>query len=117
MVDSTTRAEFIAGWLPGGKYDGVVGIYLHWKTWKMIGPFNKEIINAVSTSVKWISQIGAGYDLIDVEACREKGRFPVSLQIPYAPTFSHLSQMYEFLGHQPLRARVRCTLLTIIRLS
>ncbi|KAI0918961.1 hypothetical protein AcV5_002004 [Taiwanofungus camphoratus] len=74
-MDSPNRADFLAGLQPGGKYDGVVGLYRHNSSAERIGLFDKQIIQALSKSVKWVAHNGAGYDQIDVETCKEKGIF------------------------------------------
>nr|VWO95815.1 Conserved virulence factor C [Ganoderma boninense] len=72
-MDSPNRTEFFAGLQqPGGKYDGIVGIYRHNVSTDHIGIFDKELIAKLPTSVKWIAHNGAGYDQIDVHACKER---------------------------------------------
>ncbi|THH20207.1 hypothetical protein EUX98_g8624 [Antrodiella citrinella] len=73
VMDSPDRAHFLANLKPGGKYEGIVGTYRHNASAEHIGIFDREIIEALSTSVKWIAHNGAGYDQIDVQACKEKG--------------------------------------------
>ncbi|KAK7057527.1 putative 2-hydroxyacid dehydrogenase UNK4.10 [Favolaschia claudopus] len=53
--DTPTRADFLAAFQPNGKYHDV------------------EIVDGFSSSVKWIAHNGAGYDQIDVLACKAKG--------------------------------------------
>ncbi|EMD33110.1 hypothetical protein CERSUDRAFT_118165 [Gelatoporia subvermispora B] len=73
-MDSPTRADFLVGLRPGGKYAGVVGLYRHNISADHIGVFDHEIIAALADAgVKWIAHNGAGYDQIDVHACKEKG--------------------------------------------
>lgn len=36
--------------------------------------FDKELIKALPESVKWIAHNGAGYDQIDIDACKAKGK-------------------------------------------
>ncbi|KAH7926969.1 hypothetical protein BV22DRAFT_315920 [Leucogyrophana mollusca] len=72
-LDSFTRADFLAEFKPGGKYAGTVGIYRRNVSAARIGVFDKELIDAIAVSVKWIAQNGAGYDEIDVEECKLKG--------------------------------------------
>jgi lactate dehydrogenase-like 2-hydroxyacid dehydrogenase len=38
-----------------------------------IGIFDKELVGAFPSSVKWIAHNGAGYDQIDAQACKAKG--------------------------------------------
>ena len=72
-MDSPTRADFLDGLKPGGKYEGIVAIYRHNNSADRIGVFDKELIDALSVSVNWIAHNGAGYDQIDALACKEKG--------------------------------------------
>lgn len=36
--------------------------------------FDKELIDSLPSSVKWIAHNGAGYDPVDVRACIAKGK-------------------------------------------
>lgn len=81
-MDSPTRANFLAGLKNKGKYGGIVGVYRHNSSADRIGVFDKEIINALAPSVKWIAHNGAGYDQIDVNECKEKGGLDSSLFLP-----------------------------------
>ncbi|KAF8222879.1 2-hydroxyacid dehydrogenase [Tricholoma matsutake] len=72
-MDSRNRQEFLEGFCPGGKYSNVVGIYRENASAGKIGIFDKELINGLSSSVKWIAHNGAGYDPVDVQACISKG--------------------------------------------
>ncbi|TCD66554.1 hypothetical protein EIP91_001275 [Steccherinum ochraceum] len=65
--------SFLANLKSGGKYEGIVGLYRHNVSADSIGIFDREIVEALSPSVKWIAHNGAGYDQIDVQACKEKG--------------------------------------------
>jgi len=71
--DSKNRSDFLSAFQPGGKYSDVVGIYRENGSSDTIGVFDKEIINGLASSVKWIAHNGAGYDQIDVHACIAKG--------------------------------------------
>ncbi|KAJ7647642.1 hypothetical protein FB45DRAFT_822666 [Roridomyces roridus] len=70
---SATRADFLQGLQPGGKYDGVVGIFRDNSSANKIGFFDKELVDGFPSSLKWIAHNGAGYDQIDVLACKAKG--------------------------------------------
>jgi len=72
-LDSQNRADFLAAFRSGGKYADVVGIYRENGSANKIGVYDKEIIDALSPSVKWIAHNGAGYDPVDVHACIAKG--------------------------------------------
>lgn len=72
-MDSPSRADFVAGFKAGGKYEGVVGIYRHNVSAGQIGIFDAGLVDALPPYVKWIAHNGAGYDQIDVVACKAKG--------------------------------------------
>ncbi|KAF8448649.1 D-isomer specific 2-hydroxyacid dehydrogenase [Boletus edulis BED1] len=71
--DAPTRAEFFSRFQPGGSYDGTVGIYRRNVSAARIGIFDRELVEGLPPSVKWIAHNGAGYDSVDVHACKEKG--------------------------------------------
>ena len=73
-MDSPNRVDFLENLKPGGRYAGIVGVYRHNNSAAQIGVFDKEIISALATSVKWIAHNGAGYDQIDIHQCRVKGQ-------------------------------------------
>ncbi|CAL1711304.1 unnamed protein product [Somion occarium] len=74
VMDSPSRAHFLENLKPGGKYAGIVGTYRHNVSADHIGIFDKEIVDALAAAgLKWIAHNGAGYDQIDVAACKEKG--------------------------------------------
>ncbi|GFZ48905.1 Glyoxylate reductase 1 [Saitozyma sp. JCM 24511] len=77
-LESTTRDEFFKDCK--GKYQGVVGIYHHNDSSAAVGTFNKEFINALPSSVRYIVHNGAGYDQIDVDACTARG-----IQVGHTP--------------------------------
>ena len=73
-MDSPDRADFLSAFKVNGKYQGTLGVYRHNSSTRHIGVFDKEIIDALAPSVKWIAHNGAGYDQIDVEECLAKGK-------------------------------------------
>lgn len=73
VMDSPDRSHFLNNLKLGGKYEGIVGLYRHNISADRIGIFDREIIEALAPSVKWIAHNGAGYDQIDVVACKDKG--------------------------------------------
>ncbi|KAI0783053.1 D-isomer specific 2-hydroxyacid dehydrogenase [Abortiporus biennis] len=74
VMDSTDRKSFLADLKPNGKYSGIVGCYRHNISADKIGIFDREIIQHLSsTGMKWIAHNGAGYDQIDVIACKDFG--------------------------------------------
>lgn len=72
-VDSQSREEFFAELSGNGKFTNTVGIYRHNSSADRIGIFDKELIDRLPSSVKWIAHNGAGYDQIDVFAAKDKG--------------------------------------------
>ncbi|KAI0783054.1 D-isomer specific 2-hydroxyacid dehydrogenase [Abortiporus biennis] len=71
---SSSREDFLSSFSSGGAYEKVVGIYRRNITSARIGRFDREMIKALSErGVKWVAQIGAGYDQVDVQACKEFG--------------------------------------------
>jgi glyoxylate reductase len=50
-----------------------VGIYRENDSSKTLGVFDKELIEGLPESIKWIAHNGAGYDPVDVHACIAKG--------------------------------------------
>jgi glyoxylate reductase len=92
-MDSRSRHDFLEEFRPGGKYSGVVGIYRENTSAEQIGIFDKELVNGLSSSVKWIAHNGAGYDPVDVQACISRG-----IQIPRHPSleFIFCTKVYSF---------------------
>ncbi|KAF8345981.1 hypothetical protein F5887DRAFT_964351 [Amanita rubescens] len=72
-MDSPDRPSFLEACRPGGKYDGIIGIYRENESAQKIGKFDKEIIDGLPQSVKWIAHNGAGYDPVNVHACKARG--------------------------------------------
>jgi hypothetical protein len=70
---SPDRKTFLAEFGPGGKYENTMGIYRGNESSEKIGVFDKELINGLPSSVKWIVHNGAGYDPVDVHACESRG--------------------------------------------
>lgn len=61
-MDVADRSDFFNACKSGGKYANVVGIYRHNDSVASVGLFDKELINALPESVKYICHNGAGYD-------------------------------------------------------
>ncbi|KAF9228384.1 hypothetical protein BS17DRAFT_773626 [Gyrodon lividus] len=76
--DAPNRAEFFARFEPGGPYEGTVAVYRRNISAARIGIYDKVLVGGLPSSVKWIAHNGAGYDLVDVHACKEKGLAPLS---------------------------------------
>jgi len=73
LMDSQTRADFLQGLAPNGRYSGMIGVYRHNTSADFVGVFDEEIIASLAPTVKWIAHNGAGYDQIDVAACKRHG--------------------------------------------
>lgn len=74
VMDSSDKEAFLRELKPGGKYAGIVGTYRHNLSADKIGIFDAQIVEALAqTGVKWIAHNGAGYDQIDVQACKKHG--------------------------------------------
>ena len=82
-MDSPDRADLFANLNQGGKYEGTVAIYRDNSSAERVGVFDRALIGALPLGVRWIGHNGAGYDQIDVNACKEKG---ISALLPTHPT-------------------------------
>ncbi|KAG8932612.1 hypothetical protein FRC03_000745 [Tulasnella sp. 419] len=71
-MDSHSRDEFVKE-LNGGKYSGIVGIYRHNSSAERIGIFDEALISQLPSTLEWIAHNGAGYDQIDISACKRRG--------------------------------------------
>ncbi|KAF9874210.1 D-3-phosphoglycerate dehydrogenase [Colletotrichum karsti] len=70
---STSRQEFLVE-LRSGRLDGVVAICDRAPySLAVTGRFDKELVEALPKSLRFICHNGAGYDNIDVAACSERG--------------------------------------------
>lgn len=56
-----------------GEYNEIAAIYRSNEWTKITGPFNKELVQHLPNSLKYICHTGAGYDSIDIGACTERG--------------------------------------------
>lgn len=79
-MDSPNRTHFLENLRAGGKYEDIIAVYRHNVSADRIGVFDADIISALAPSVKWIAHNGAGYDQIDVAACKANGKH--SCRIP-----------------------------------
>ncbi|OZJ05985.1 hypothetical protein BZG36_01230 [Bifiguratus adelaidae] len=70
-MTSKSREEFFEDCK--GKYEGISVIYRHPDSQRHTGPFNKELIDHLPKSLKFVCLNGAGYDAIDVNAAAERG--------------------------------------------
>ena len=73
MDDAPNRAEFFARFQPGGAYEGTVGIYRRNISAARIGVYDHDLVAGLPPTVQWIAHNGAGYDVVDVQACKDKG--------------------------------------------
>ncbi|KAM0323177.1 hypothetical protein ACHAQA_009027 [Verticillium albo-atrum] len=78
VVTSTSRAEFFAD--IGTKYQDIQAIYRTSASGAVAGRFDKELIDHLPKSLKFICHNGAGYDQIDVDACAAR-----NITVTYAP--------------------------------
>ncbi|KAK4956144.1 hypothetical protein LTR66_005166 [Elasticomyces elasticus] len=69
---SGSREDFLCN-LKDGDYNDVVAIYRSNDSTSVTGPFDKELVQALPSSLRYICHNGAGYDNIDVPACSERG--------------------------------------------
>jgi glyoxylate reductase len=81
-MDSPDRADLFANLKQGGKYEGTVAIYRYNTSTDRVGVFDRALIGALPPGIKWIALNGAGYDQIDVHACKEKGTRLLSALYP-----------------------------------
>ncbi|KAF8721194.1 hypothetical protein AX14_010488 [Amanita brunnescens Koide BX004] len=109
-MDSQDRSSFVEACRPGGKYDGVIGIYRENDSADKIGKFDKQLVDSLPQSVKWIAHNGAGYDPVDVHACKARGIYlsntPIAINDATATTALYLiiSTMRHFsLAQRSLR--------------
>ena len=72
-MDSPSRSDFYDQLGPNGKYSNIVGIYRENSSSNRIGIFDAELISKFPNTTKWIAHNGAGYDQIDVVACKDRG--------------------------------------------
>ncbi|KAF2162788.1 hypothetical protein M409DRAFT_68791 [Zasmidium cellare ATCC 36951] len=70
--ESGSREDFIKK-LQAGEYDDVVAIYRSNDSTPITGPFNKELVQHLPKSLKFITHNGAGYDNIEVPAVTDRG--------------------------------------------
>ena len=61
-LEVADRAAFFKECKDGGKYADITGIYRHNDSVSSVGLFDKELIEALPSSVKYICHNGAGYD-------------------------------------------------------
>lgn len=72
-MESKSREEAFKDWSPEGRYGKVKAIFLEPGAKATIGALNAEFINALPESCGWIGYKGAGYDGVDVQACKARG--------------------------------------------
>jgi lactate dehydrogenase-like 2-hydroxyacid dehydrogenase len=70
-MDSPNREHFFQHL--NSTYANIVGIYRHNTSADRIGIFDAELVNTLPKTVAWIAHNGAGYDQIDIAACKARG--------------------------------------------
>jgi len=70
-LDSPTREHFRDTFLP--QHPNIVAIYRHNSSADKIGVYDKELVDMLPSSVKYIAHNGAGWDQIDGAACKARG--------------------------------------------
>lgn len=78
QLTSTSRQQFYEELQT--KYAGIVAIYRHNDSASKIGFFDKELIEKLPSTVKFICHNGAGYDQIDVDAATAR-----DIQVSHTP--------------------------------
>ncbi|KAF7557563.1 hypothetical protein G7Z17_g597 [Cylindrodendrum hubeiense] len=78
VVTSKSRSEFFADLQT--KYHDIQAIYRTSASGVIAGRFDKEFINRLPSSLKFICHNGAGYDQIDIDACAQR-----NITVTYAP--------------------------------
>ncbi|KAM0787884.1 hypothetical protein ACM66B_003934 [Microbotryomycetes sp. NB124-2] len=68
-----SRSDLVKAFQDGGEYSDVVAVYRHNSSADHVGIFDKELVNAFPSSLRYVCHNGAGYDQIDIAACTEKG--------------------------------------------
>lgn len=66
------RQQFLEQCHAGG-FDDVIAILRTFDSVKRLGPFDRELIQALPESLKFVCHNGAGYDQVDVSACTDRG--------------------------------------------
>lgn len=96
---SGSREEFLSQ-LRAGEYDDVVAIYRSNESTSVTGPFNKELVQNLPSSLKYITHNGAGYDNIDVASCTDKGIEVSSTPIAVNEATAD-GEFFKTLGNEP----------------
>ncbi|RSL51854.1 hypothetical protein CEP54_011203 [Fusarium duplospermum] len=78
VVTSKSRAELFADLK--GQYRDIRAIYRTSASGAVAGNFDKELIDHLPSSLKYICHTGAGYDQIDIDACTKR-----NITVTYAP--------------------------------
>ncbi|GAB7348658.1 hypothetical protein MBLNU459_g7025t1 [Dothideomycetes sp. NU459] len=78
------RAEFIEE-CKSGKLDGVVAAYRTFPSVSITGIFDKELIEVLPKSWKFLAHNGAGYDQVDAHACAERSPPLLLSNVPGVP--------------------------------
>ena len=68
---SGSRQDFMSK-LKSGEFNDVVAIYRSNDSTKETGPFDRELVQALPSNLRYVCHNGAGYDNIAVSACTER---------------------------------------------
>lgn len=73
-MESKSRSELFEDFkAPSGRYSNIKCIYHEHLSQPVVGMPNAEFINTLPESCKWIAHKGAGYEAVDVAACKTRG--------------------------------------------
>jgi len=95
VVTSQSREEWFRD--VQGKYKDIFAIYSTSASYAVAGEFDKEFIERLPTSCKYIFHNGAGYDNVDVEACAKRGTIITNAPEPVTEATADLA-MFLLLG-------------------
>ncbi|KIY50286.1 hypothetical protein FISHEDRAFT_64930 [Fistulina hepatica ATCC 64428] len=84
MEQPCDRKTFLAKFQPGGPYAGTIAIFRHTSSSQYIGHFDAELLDGMP-GVKWIAHTGAGYDQIDVFACKDRAWTATGIRVSNTP--------------------------------
>ena len=72
-MESQSREELFKDFAEGGRYADTTAIFHSAFSSKLVGQPDKELIDALPASCKWLAHKGAGYDSVDVHAAKARG--------------------------------------------
>ncbi|KAK2732487.1 hypothetical protein FQN57_002620 [Myotisia sp. PD_48] len=80
---STNRADFIEE-CRSGQLDGVLVAYRTFGSASITGLFDKELVDLLPKSMKYLAHCGAGYDQVDIDACSARSPALLVSNVPTA---------------------------------